>query len=150
MFAKFTIGLFMFWLHTVVLSKTRKLQNTNRVNLSVFTVHLAETFWHICTVIYRFHKLNSSRHNYIMALEIRYYNANSKQRRYRICHWFPMFFGTPCIISLSAQIEQMKIIMLEIRIKACRWHAQIKVWHAYSDYSNHLKLRPPVVQYGCN
>ena len=33
----------MFLLHTVVLSKTRKLQYTNRVNLSVFTVHLAET-----------------------------------------------------------------------------------------------------------
>ena len=30
-------------LHTVVLSKTRKLQYTNRVNLSVFTVHLADT-----------------------------------------------------------------------------------------------------------
>ena len=40
------ICLFMFWLqHTVVLSKTRKLQYTNRVNLSVFTVHLAETLW---------------------------------------------------------------------------------------------------------
>jgi len=37
------ICLFMFWLHTVVLSKTRKLQYTNRVNLSVFSVHLAET-----------------------------------------------------------------------------------------------------------
>jgi len=32
-----------FRLHTVVLSKTRKLQYTNRVNLSVFTVHLVET-----------------------------------------------------------------------------------------------------------
>ena len=39
----FTICLFMFWLHTVVLGKRRKLQYTNRVNLSVFTVHLAKT-----------------------------------------------------------------------------------------------------------
>ena len=32
-----------------------------------------------------------------MAFEIRYYNANSEQRRYRIRHWIPMyFFLTPC------------------------------------------------------
>ena len=41
--AMFIVCLFMFWLHTVVLSKTRKLQYTNRVNLSVFTVHRTET-----------------------------------------------------------------------------------------------------------
>ena len=29
------------------------------------------------TVFYTFHKINSSRHNDIMALEIRYYKANS-------------------------------------------------------------------------
>ncbi len=34
----FTFCLFTFWLLTVVLSKTRKLQYTNRVNLSVLTV----------------------------------------------------------------------------------------------------------------
>ena len=87
---------YMFWLHTVVLSKTRKLQYTNRVNLSVLTVHLAETYKHIFTVFYPFHKINSSRHN-IRAFEIRYYNAISWQRRYPIRHWIPMFFGTPCL-----------------------------------------------------
>ena len=45
----------MFWLHTVVPSKTRKLQYTNRVNLY--------------TAIFRFHKINSSKHNNIMALK---------------------------------------------------------------------------------
>ena len=46
--AMFTICLFMFWLHNTygctVLTKIRKLQYTNRVNLSVFTVHLVKTF----------------------------------------------------------------------------------------------------------
>jgi len=51
---------------------------------------------HIFSVFYPFHKINSSRHNNIMAFEIRYYNANSLERRYRIHHWIPMFFGTPC------------------------------------------------------
>ena len=31
-----------------------------------------------------------------MAFEIGYYNANREQRRYRIRHRIPMFFGTPC------------------------------------------------------
>ena len=31
-----------------------------------------ETHRHIFTVIYRFHKINSSRHNNILAFEIRY------------------------------------------------------------------------------
>ena len=57
-------------------SKTRKLQYTNRVNLSVFTVHLAETL-DTFAVFHHFHKINYSRHNNIMAFEIRYYNANS-------------------------------------------------------------------------
>ena len=52
---------------------------------------------HIFTTIYCFNKINSSRHNTIMAFEIRYYNANSYQRRYRIRYWIPMFIGTPCI-----------------------------------------------------
>ena len=92
----FTICLFMFWLHMVVLSKSRKLQFTNRVNLSVFILHLEKDYRHIISAIYRFHKINSSRHN-IMAFKIRYYYANSQQRRYRIRHWIPMFIGTPCI-----------------------------------------------------
>ena len=36
-----------------------------------------ETHRHIFTVIYRFHKINSSRHNNILAFEIRYYNDSS-------------------------------------------------------------------------
>ena len=45
-FVCYVYNLFVYVLtaYTVVLSKTRKLQYTNRVNLSVFTVHLAETF----------------------------------------------------------------------------------------------------------
>ena len=66
----------MFWLHTVVLSKTRKLQFTNRVNLSVFTFILRRHYRHIFTAIYCFHKINSSRHNNIVAFEIRYYIPN--------------------------------------------------------------------------
>ena len=41
-----------------------------------------------------FHKINSGRHKNIMAFEIRYYNADSEQRRYRI--EFPCIFLTPC------------------------------------------------------
>ena len=43
--AMFKFCLLMFWLNTIVLSKTKKLQYTNRVNLSVFTVHLAENLY---------------------------------------------------------------------------------------------------------
>ena len=63
------------------IGKSRKLQYIKRINLSVFTVNLAKF-----TAIHHFHKLNSSRHNNIMSFEIRYYNANSLQRRYRIRH----------------------------------------------------------------
>ena len=101
----FTFCLFMFWLHTVVLSKTRKLEHTNRVNLSVFTVHLAETLDTSLQSFTLFFKKNSSRHNNITAFEIRYYNANSVQRRYPIRHWIPMFFGTPCIIMGTCELH---------------------------------------------
>ena len=74
----------MFWLQPVVLGKTRKFQYTNRVNLSVFTVHLTETLDTSLQSFYPFHEINSGGHNTIMAFEIRYYNANSLQRRYRI------------------------------------------------------------------
>ena len=57
--------------------KTRKLQYTaNGVNLSVFTCSCGYIMTSI-TVFYPFHKINSSRHNNIMAFEVRYYNANS-------------------------------------------------------------------------
>ena len=45
--------------------------------MSVFTVHLEETLW---THLYNhlpFSLNNSSRHDYIIAIEIRCYNANS-------------------------------------------------------------------------
>ena len=39
---------------------------------------------YIIAAIYRIHKINSSRHNSIVAYEIVHYIANSKQRRSRI------------------------------------------------------------------
>jgi len=63
----FTICLFMFWLHTVVLSKTRKLQFI-----------LRRHYRHICTVFNPSNKINSSRHNNIMTFEIRYYRVSQK------------------------------------------------------------------------
>ena len=63
---------------------------------------------HTFTVFYPFHKINSSRHNNIMAFKNRYYNANSWQRRYRIRRWIPMFFGTPCIIKLLILISRSR------------------------------------------
>ena len=38
---------------------------------------LRRHYRHIFTVFYPFHKINSSRHNKIMAFEVRYYNSNS-------------------------------------------------------------------------
>ena len=59
-----------------------------------------------------------------------------------------MYIDSTDIISLSAQIKQMKIIMHEIWIKACRWHAQIKVWHAYSRTIQIILLRPQLYNMG--
>ena len=69
--------LFVYFLtaYTVVLSKTRKLLYTNRVNLSVFTFHLAETLYTSLHIFKPFHEINSSRHNNIIGFEIRYYIA---------------------------------------------------------------------------
>ena len=52
---------------------------------------LRRHYIHIFAAIYRFH-------NNIMAFEISYYNANSIQRRYPICHWIPMFLWHPVVI----------------------------------------------------
>ena len=48
-----------------------------------------------------------------MALEIRYYNANSIQR---IRHWIPMVFGTPCIIIMNTVIGLQDYWMFKIQI----------------------------------
>jgi len=85
-------------LYTVVPSKKRKSQYANRVNLSSLLFILQRHYRHIFTGIYRFHKINSCRHDNIMAFELRYYNADSYQRRYGIRNWTPMFIGTPCIL----------------------------------------------------
>ena len=61
-----TLNLFMFWLHTVVLGKTRTFQYTNRVNLSVFTVHLTETL--SLQSFYPFHEINSGGHKILLWL----------------------------------------------------------------------------------
>ena len=73
---------------------------TNRIQLvclyfDCIRLYLQRHYRNVLTTIYSFHKKNSSRHN-IKAFEIRYYNSNSQQRRYRNRHWIPMFNGTPC------------------------------------------------------
>ena len=56
-----------------VLSKTRKLQYTNRVNLSLSSLYILwRHYRHIFAVFYPLQKINSSRHNIIMAFEIMY------------------------------------------------------------------------------
>ena len=92
----FTICLFIFWLDTVVLCKTRKLQNTNRVNFSVFCSScrdIIDTSLQPFTVLI---KSNLADIIILWLLKLRYYNANSEPRRYRIRHLTPMFIGTPC------------------------------------------------------
>jgi len=46
-----------------------------------------------------------------MAIEIRNYNANSQQRRYRIRHWIPIFLGHPVgnVVELRLQYYREKI-----------------------------------------
>ena len=91
----------LFWLHMVVLGETRKLQHTEYRQSKLVRLHcsscedIVNTSFH--TVFYPFHKINSSRHNNIIAFELRYYNAYSWQIWYRIRHWIPMSIATPCM-----------------------------------------------------
>ena len=78
---------------------------------------LRRHYRHIFIVFFPFHKINSSRHNNIMAFEIRYYNANFKQRRYPIRHWIPMFFGTPCTLYLYHTSGRLQ----DYYQRGCRW-----------------------------
>ena len=98
-FVCYVYNLFVYVLTaTVVLSKTRKLQYTNRVNLSVFTVHPAETLYrHIFTVFYPFHKINSSRHNNIMALKLGITMLNHNKDDMEFVTEFPCFLGHPVL-----------------------------------------------------
>ena len=50
-----------------------------------------------------------------MGFEIRYYNANFKQRRYPIRHLIPMFFGTPCITINWTKEEGQITLLLRMR-----------------------------------
>ena len=71
--------------------------------MAIFIVHLAESFRHIFTAIYWFHKINYSRHNKIMAFEIRYYNADSEQRKSQIRHWAPMLICVKTIFLINSK-----------------------------------------------
>ena len=103
----FTFCLFMFSLQPVVLSKTRKLQYTNRVNLSVFTVHLAkniiDTSFQSFTLfikstladimIFLFLKLGIT-----MLIHTKTTSTSSLNSH---------FFGTPCSISLILNPDKL-------------------------------------------
>ena len=67
----YNLFVYVLTMHTVVLCKTRKFQYTNRVNLSSSSLFILKRHYrHIFTAIYRFHKINSSRHNNIRALKL--------------------------------------------------------------------------------
>ena len=97
----FTFRLFMFILHTAVLSKARKLQFTNSLLVRLHII--------IETAAYLFHKINSSRHNNIRGFKIRYYNAKILYKDdLEFVTEFPCLLGHPgCIamgeINLDAQ-----------------------------------------------
>ena len=70
--AMFTICLFMFRVQQENYSlQTEYTEYTCPFSLLILRKH----YRHIFTAIYCFHKINSSRHNNIMAFEISYYNA---------------------------------------------------------------------------
>ena len=90
----FTFCLFMFWLHIVVPRKIRKLRYTNRVNLSVFTLHLAETLYrHIFSVFYPFLKLADIRILWLLKLGITMLIYNKDDIKF--VTEFPCFLGHP-------------------------------------------------------
>ena len=66
-----------------------------------------------------------------MAFDIRFYNANSEQRRYRICHWIPMFFGTPCSLKSFSNIQ----ILDHVLIKFGLVHIVTEGFHYILSYS---------------
>ena len=80
----------------VVLSKTRKFQyahSSKLVSLPCSSwVDIIDTSLQPFTVFN--HKLNSSRHNYIMAFEIRYYLIHNKDDIECVTE-FPCFLGHP-------------------------------------------------------
>ena len=93
----FTFCLFMFWLHTVVLvvlSKTRKLQFTNRVNLSSLFI-LRRHYLHILTAFYPFHKsLADIIILWLLKLGIKLLIHNKDDIQF--VTEFPCFLGTHC------------------------------------------------------
>ena len=92
---EFRSCLLMFWLHTVVLSKTRTFWFTCKQSKLVrlhclFCGDILQSR-HISTAIYRFHEINSSRQNYIMTFLNQVNTATSYQGRSRIRLLIPMF-----------------------------------------------------------
>ena len=74
----FTICLFMFWLHRVVLvvqQENYSIQTRETCPSSLFIFQ--RDYRHIFAAIYLFNKINSSRYDRIIDHKIRYYNANS-------------------------------------------------------------------------
>ena len=129
----FTFCLFMFWLHTVVvkLSKQqKKLQYTNRVNLSVFTVHLVDHYRHIFTVIYVFHKINSSRHNNIMGLKLGITMLIHNKDDIQFVTEFLCFLGHPVWLLKISMFYFLKLIILN-----CWFLHKSYLWISYNYWN---------------
>ena len=101
----FTFCLFMFWLHTVVLSKTRKLQFTNRVNLSSLFI-LRRHYLHILTAFYPFHKsLADIIILWLLKLGIKLLIHNKDDIQF--VTEFPCFLGTHCRCRYKKKIVKL-------------------------------------------
>ena len=89
--------LFMFWLHIVVLRKTRKLQYTNRVNLSVFTVHLTDTFLQSFTLFIKYTLADIIIILWLLKLGITMIIHNKDDIQF--VTEFPYFLGHPLVLA---------------------------------------------------
>ena len=97
----------------------------------------------IFTVFYPSHKIHSSRHNNILAFEVRYYNANSNKDDIQFVTEFPCFWDTLYISR----------ILLEFCLKTRRkrkWQKKLIILYPlqYRNYRNisknwHYKMLDP-------
>ena len=85
----------MFWLHTVVLTENKKITVYKQSLHCSWCWDIIDTSLQPFTVFIKWTQADIII--WLLKLLIRYYNAYSRKKRYRIRHWIPMFIGTHCI-----------------------------------------------------
>ena len=125
----------MFWPHTVILSKKENysIQTEQTCPSSLFI--LRRHYRHIFTAIYRFHKINSSRHNNIWLLQLGITMLMYNKDDIEFVTEFLCFLGHPVYGKYTVFLNIWLVHILSTWIVDAFYKCTFSTWEVHIFYS---------------